>query len=393
MIKNLLFGFLMLCSAAGAQTVYNGNTKTGFGGTIGNGSLTISDNGTDITLALATAGSFNDILVVYFDSKTGGFANTTTFNDQSDGGRRAISGKSGSGTSNVSFPDGFNADYGLAWGNFGSVLFELAAGGDNSLVFKNFNASTSTVTFPKSMLGIDGAVIFKLIGTYVAESAYRSNEALVENIGNGSEGGGNFGFNSIRFAAAQLYPSTILNLDLKSFSAASAGKDVLIAWQLNCNSGRFADLLLEKSNNGLSFQTVYQERVSSERCQQPFSFTDAFVGGGTIYYRLQYTSADGETKTSNVARVEKTPVSTLSLAMQPTWVSSTANIQVSAPGGEPVQLRITDMQGKALQTQMLRGNGGSQQVLLQAGMYRPGVYLVTLSDERGNTQVMRFVKQ
>ncbi len=286
-----------------------------------------------------------------------------------------------------------NADYALAWGNFGSVLFELASGGNNSLVFINFNSSQTTLTIPKTSIGITGTIGFTLVGTYVAESAYRSNEALVENIGNGTEGGGNFGFNPITFNTAQVYPASVLNLDLKAFSAVSEGKNARINWQLACNSGAFADLDLQKSTNGVDFTSIYVERVTAARCEQPFEYTDVTATGGTIYYRLRYTSSDGETKTSNIARVQKELASSVSLQMVPTLVSSTANVQVTAPRGEVVTLRMVDMQGRILQSQQLVGTGAGQQVLVKVSDLPSGIYMMVATEGSGATKLVRFAKQ
>src|SRR5436309_11740700 len=98
MIKKLaLAAFVALTSASFAQT-FPGNGATGFGGALGNSALSISDSGGNInfSLGLGNGGtgfnaSSNDI-VLYFDSAAGGFGDNSTFNDNADAGREAISG-------------------------------------------------------------------------------------------------------------------------------------------------------------------------------------------------------------------------------------------------------------------------------------------------------------
>jgi len=55
----------------------------------------LTDDGTNISGTLTVGGSMNDVLVLYIQSGTGGYTNTSGFNDQSDSCRQAISGSSG----------------------------------------------------------------------------------------------------------------------------------------------------------------------------------------------------------------------------------------------------------------------------------------------------------
>ena len=77
---------------ANATHFCTGNGATGFGGPIGNGNLAITDDGTNITFTLNNAGGFsgNDF-VLYIDSVAGGFADTSAFSDNGDGGRESVS--------------------------------------------------------------------------------------------------------------------------------------------------------------------------------------------------------------------------------------------------------------------------------------------------------------
>ena len=94
---------LLFCIAIQAQVIYSGNGNTGFGDVFGStGSIQINDNGTTLTFKLNKgAGSLNDDMVIYIDSKTGGFSDTSTFNDTADDLRKAISGYDGFNRSTV----------------------------------------------------------------------------------------------------------------------------------------------------------------------------------------------------------------------------------------------------------------------------------------------------
>src|SRR5262249_28136728 len=167
--------------------------------------LTLTDNGTIITGTVTRGkGTLNDVLVLYIDSVPGGFTDTADFADDADGLRKAISGFSGvSNRSTLTFSEGFLPDYAIALGpasdNFGG-LWRLANGKNNSLEFKNSvnlnpsgpnNAPSYTFSFKFSDIGLTSAQGFKLIGTYVSNTGYRSGEAIAGNV-RGSAGWSSF---------------------------------------------------------------------------------------------------------------------------------------------------------------------------------------------------------
>jgi hypothetical protein len=198
--------------AALAQTTFNGNGNTGFGGTFGNGSLKLSDNGTTLFGTLTAANTFNNPFVLYIDSTPGGFSSTAGFNDGGFGDalRSAISGYNGAGqTSVLTFASGFSPDYAIAiepgdGTDFGG-LFQLANGGQNSLNYLgSVNLSPTTggsdapagdYTFSLSLASIGltpgSGEGFELFGTYISSTAYRSTEALAGDL-TGTQGNNPF---------------------------------------------------------------------------------------------------------------------------------------------------------------------------------------------------------
>src|SRR5436190_16662818 len=179
-----------------AATIYSGNGNTGFGGPIGLGSLSLSDDGSTLsgTVNKGTNG-FNDVLVLYIDSIPGGFSDTSGFADGADGLRKAISGFDGGGNRSLLTFNGMLPDYAIALGpssdNFGG-LWQLANGGANSLNFVasvNLNPTgtpnnpTYTFSFNVSQIGLtpNSGQTFLLFGTYTSNSGFRSDEATAGN--------------------------------------------------------------------------------------------------------------------------------------------------------------------------------------------------------------------
>jgi hypothetical protein len=186
---------IYFCPTSARAVNYAGNGNTGFGGTIGNGILTLTDDGTNISGHLTFGGGFNDTLVLYVDTGVaGGFTSTTNFSDQGDGTRKAISGVDGGNRSALAFTNGFTPKYALGISSGFGGLWQLASGGNNSLPFVTslgYNNGNGNFSIPGTALGLTNGVArsLKIFGTYISQSAYRSTEAIAGNI-NGPFGQG-----------------------------------------------------------------------------------------------------------------------------------------------------------------------------------------------------------
>jgi hypothetical protein len=199
-MKRLIFFVVLAMSLPtfALAATFSGNGNSGFGGPIGLGSLTLTDDGTTVSGTINKGpNGFNDVLVIYLDSVAGGFADTSGFADGADGLRKAMSGFDGGGNrSLLTFPAGFSPDYAIALGpasdGFGG-LWQLANGGNNSLNFVasvnlnptgNNNSPTYTFNFNVSQIGLapNSGQSFAMLGSYTSNSGYRSDEALPGNL-------------------------------------------------------------------------------------------------------------------------------------------------------------------------------------------------------------------
>ncbi len=181
----LLAGGLMSVIPAQA-TNYAGNGNTGFGGPVGTGSLSVTDNGTNITFTITlTGGSFSgNGLALYIDTGSGGFTSTSGFLDDGDGGRTIVSGYSGSGQSVMTFASGFKPAYALSFSDSYTSLFGLANGDSGSLDYITGQSTPLyTLTVPAADLGLTPGVTanIRIFGSLVSQTGYRSTEAVAGN--------------------------------------------------------------------------------------------------------------------------------------------------------------------------------------------------------------------
>lgn len=163
-------------------------------------SLNVSDNGTDVTFAFDSNAGGN-VFVVYIDSKSGGFSDTESFTDNSDGGRRAVSTIDGANNPSINFPAGFTADYAIAMGGTWAALFELNTGSFNATGL-TFSSNSTSVTF--SQLGTNSTDKFDFVVTLNSETTFLSDETIGD-----ATVGGNPGFSgNITFTESKSYPNT-----------------------------------------------------------------------------------------------------------------------------------------------------------------------------------------
>ena len=173
---------------------FNNGGGSGFGGTLGNGSISMDVVGTDLVVAFNAGGNLDNIVGLYLDTRSGGFVDAD-MDDQGDGSRRVLSNLTS--TQNDVFPGGVSPDFGVAFGSFGTVVFELNAGNTpNHLNFVSFTNTVGLATIPLATLGNPSQVDF--FAAYASDSGYNSNESLplstpLNSAGNPGFGDGQFG--------------------------------------------------------------------------------------------------------------------------------------------------------------------------------------------------------
>ncbi len=136
------------------------------------------------------------------DTRNGGITDFE-MNDTADGGRRAVSSPALNAllnhpigmTTYLPGSGGGTADFGLAIGSFGSVLFELVPGGN--LNFVAFNAAQN-ISVSLAALGTPATVDF--FAYYTSDTGFLSNESLPASAA--FNAGGNPGFDPGVFSLA-----------------------------------------------------------------------------------------------------------------------------------------------------------------------------------------------
>lgn len=196
----LLFASL---PSVGLSDVYNGNGNLGFGGGLGNGTLEITDNGVDtitFCLDLASPLSASNDVIIYVDSKAGGYSDTGSFTDTGDAIRVGISNYDGNNPRTTIEFDSFLPDYAIGANDGFQDLWELqnnsshlylgGAGVDKT--GSNYGAGDYKIALDMSLLGISPGDTINFAVTQTSNTGFLSDELIA----GGSTGfsGGNPGF-------------------------------------------------------------------------------------------------------------------------------------------------------------------------------------------------------
>ena len=305
-MKKLYLGFFCLLSlGCFGQQIFNGNGKTGYGGVIGTGNLSINDNGTTLTFILTKGTSpLNDAMVVFVDTKTGGFSTTSGFTDEADGLRKAISGLQTPDRATLNFPSGFLPDYAIALDQGFGGIWELVNGGSHNYINSanltpsgNPNSATFTFTVAKADIGITGDIVFKFLATYGSETGYRSNEFI------GDAGPTNNPDNTPYTAATFFSYVSALPVSITHFNALVSSSNIILKWGVAQESD-IARYKVLRSADGADFKEIGSvSSMGNTSTTREYSFTDNQPSRGNNYYKISILNKDGSaavTKTINL---------------------------------------------------------------------------------------------
>lgn len=213
-----------------ATMTMHGNGGSSFGGAIGTGTLSVTHDATHVYFQVNRGtGTWNDFLVLYLDTKTGGIASTSVLTDIADFNRQAISGRVEEPSSDITFPTGFSPDYAVSIGTtrteppaytgFGGV-WNLSNGSNMSFVASVGAPSASDAVFSfrveKALLTFDTENSFSIAGSYLnGTNGFRSNESY--SIGLGDANPGN---DDITLRSFHNYPAGTITADVRFFGTA-----------------------------------------------------------------------------------------------------------------------------------------------------------------------------
>jgi hypothetical protein len=174
-----------------------------------------------------------------------------------------------------------------------------------------------------------------------------------------------------------------LPIELKSINAmCTTTNEAIVKWTTatETNNNYFT---LEKSNNGLTFETVVKiAGAGNSITDKHYTYTDKNVENSTTYYRLKQTDFDGVFKYSTVFTVNcGTNSSTVfNYSKAYTIDSYNINLEVNASQNETRIINVTNTLGQILQSMPYEFSSGYNLIKLPTTYLASGMYFVSITN-------------
>lgn len=186
---------------------------------------------------------------------------------------------------------------------------------------------------------------------------------------------------------------TLLPVNLLSFTAEKANKDVQLKWEISdeLNMNGYA---VEKSMNNSTFRRVAFIPALNSLKNQSYNYTDrnAFATSTDIQYRLKQVDGDGSIKYSRVIALKSDASLTDVLFANP--FSGALKLQVNLSESKQIAVNVFDMQGRLVATQQLTTYGAASNTIVvpSTSNLKSGAYLLQINSGK-EQNVYKIIKQ
>ena len=196
------------------------------------------------------------------------------------------------------------------------------------------------------------------------------------------------------FALGSTSTDNPLPITINYFTGVKQNGDHQLNWKVTCTNTPTVTMALERSSDGRTYTPVNSITATALQCQQPFGYTDAAPAKGVNYYRLKLTDVNGKTTYSSIVSLinASSGIDVLNIAPNPI-VGGRFTLKVSAAKAMNMELVITDMQGRAMQKQVLNAAAGFNTIPVDVRSLAAGTYQLYGFTAEGKTRVLRFVVQ
>ena len=189
-----------------------------------------------------------------------------------------------------------------------------------------------------------------------------------------------FGFGNI--------PLSTLPVHIVSFTAKEYNKTVNLLWKTE-NEENLSYYKVMRSHNGTDYETIGTVTArGTNNATEEYLLNDPQPYTGKNFYQLISYDRDGTFKKSQI--VEVNIRSGIIYTTSPNPFTDKITIGISGSSPQPVQIKLTDLQGRAVMTKQINNPAGP--VTMQIPDIAAGVYLLKITDEE-NTQVFKLIKQ
>lgn len=179
--------------------------------------------------------------------------------------------------------------------------------------------------------------------------------------------------------------NTALPVSFISFSANKISTGTQLTWKVGTEDN-LKGYEIEKSTDGRQFTSVGFVAANS---QTTYTFTDAQINQGAVFYRIRNVDIDGQFKYSNILSL-KNGASSLVFKAFPLPATSKLTIQHEAAFTNG-KINITSSHGTIVKR--IIPAKGSLETTVNVSSLKSGVYILQFDSGNGKQQTMKFLKQ
>jgi glucose/arabinose dehydrogenase/PKD repeat protein len=193
--------------------------------------------------------------------------------------------------------------------------------------------------------------------------------------------------------SSQIFPacaSVPLPLLLRKFSVTQQGNENLVKW--TTESEMYIEYFeVERSTDGVNFLPINQTAARNTSGPNEYNFTDHNFSTGVNYYRLKIVEAGSIIRYSVIVKTFS-DIKSEGLVISPNPVTGNFSVSYTAADSGPVILRISDVNGKLINTIRESVNRGQNIIYLQSmPAWKSGIYLVSVQ-QGDDVQHGKFIK-
>ena len=265
-------------------------------------------------------------------------------------------------------------------------------------------SSTVDLTYAHPRLAGYSVVVKRWSPAVISQSVIHSDSAftgLTYGLGPVESYGYNLGtrLNAVNARDASVLPPGFtgeipLPVTLLDFLASKKGTDVLLDWK-TASEKNFAKFVVERSMNGLEFETIGEEKSKSEILSM-YDFTDRkaldiFASNKVLYYRLKMVDNDGRFNYSNIVSI-KTRNRDIDISVFPNPFTDHIQIKSFSEIKGKATIHVRDITGRIVlskTTAIVQGQNLTEVRNLDG--LRKGVYIVEII-VNDNRQYFKMVK-
>jgi hypothetical protein len=183
---------------------------------------------------------------------------------------------------------------------------------------------------------------------------------------------------------------SVSSFNIRSFKADAVNKNLVqLNWIVSCTTTDSAQLVVERSGDGISFQPLYtMSAITDSACQ----YVDKLPLFDSGYYRLVCKNGSTQPVYSAVQKIKILSRAKVEISIMPNPVFNNASVIINNEETGDIICTLYDLSGKNIRTYQFKKTGQYAQHILDMYSVPRGDYILTI---RGNTinESKRILKQ